>query len=312
MKEMQSPVFPLRPAVTVEQICLAVPGWTDVVGSRETRIQSLAALKFADGGSMAFCRFAGEEALPLIKASKAAVLITSETPAPEPGRCFIISPDPRGWFIAATNWLLSERNAGGIDPKARIADGAVIGEQVSVGAYAVIEAGAVVGDHAEIGPHVHLTSAAVVGRRVRIQSHSTIGGTGLAFHEAPDGSRMFFPHLGRAIIGDDASVGTHTTIVRGILENTSIGARSMIGNHVNIGHNCAVGEDCFISSGTVVAGGTRLQDRVIVAAGVSVSSHLKIGVDAIVGIGSVVVKDVPEDGRVFGNPAKPLPTLRKF
>ena len=46
--------------------------------------------------------------------------------------------------------------------------------------------------------------------------------------------------------------------------------------------------------------------------GVSINSKLCIGDNSQIGLGSAVTKSVPKNISVFGNPARPLPTMRKF
>ena len=47
--------------------------------------------------------------------------------------------------------------------------------------------------------------------------------------------------------------------------------------------------------------------RVFLAAGVSLAQDVTIGDDAYIGLGSVVLKDIKEGMRVFGNPARVMP-----
>ena len=308
----EPPIFPLVSPITVGTICDLVPGVLEVRGSLQVEIVALSALKHARPGCMAFSRFKGAAAGEDILSSPASVVVTSEPLPEQEERCFLRVEDPRGWFIKAMNALIAQHPPSGIDQSAQIAPDVMLGNGVSIGAHAVIEAGAIIGDGSRLGPFVHITGGATIGRDVAIQSHSVVGSTGLAFHEPAEGSRQFFPHLGRAVIEDGVSIGTHSTIVRGILEHTVVGPNTVIGNFVNIGHNCFIGAGCFVSSGSVLTGGVRLFDGATLAAGVHVASHKSLGENAIVGIGSVVTKDVENEERVFGNPARPLPTMRKF
>jgi len=101
-------------------------------------------------------------------------------------------------------------------------------------------------------------------------------------------------------------------IVRGQLDDTVVGARCRLGNLVNVGHNVKIGDDSAISSSTCIAGGAVIGARCNIGIGVAINAKVRIGDDCQVGLGSAVTKSVADGVSVFGNPAKPLPTMGRF
>jgi sugar O-acyltransferase (sialic acid O-acetyltransferase NeuD family) len=76
------------------------------------------------------------------------------------------------------------------------------------------------------------------------------------------------------------------------------------GNHV--GHRTVIRENCFVTSHAVISGYCDIGANSFIGVNACFADHVKVGPDCIVGMGSVVVKDL-EPGRVYvGNPAKPL------
>jgi serine O-acetyltransferase len=86
------------------------------------------------------------------------------------------------------------------------------------------------------------------------------------------------------------------------------------GMGVVIGETAEIGEDVTVYQGVTLggtgkAGGKRhptVGDRVIVGTDAQVLGPLHVGDDAKIGAGSIVIKDVPENSTVVGNPGRPV------
>ena len=88
-------------------------------------------------------------------------------------------------------------------------------------------------------------------------------------------------------------VGANTTIDRGSLHDTVIGAGSRLDNLVQIGHNVRLGRGCVIVSQAGISGSTILEDHVMVAGQAGLTGHLRIGRRARIGAQAGVMADVP-------------------
>jgi UDP-3-O-[3-hydroxymyristoyl] glucosamine N-acyltransferase len=147
-------------------------------------------------------------------------------------------------------------------------------------------------------------SSSELGHRVVIHSGARIGSDGFGYVSGVGGHAKI-PHVGRCIIGDDVEIGANTTIDRGSVDDTTVGAGTKIDNLVHIGHNVRVGRLCLIMAQVGLAGSVRLEDGCILAGQVGVGGHRTIGAGAIVGGQAGVFGDVPAGGRWSGYPARP-------
>ena len=197
-----------------------------------------------------------------------------------------------------------------IDPSAEIGALAVIGAGAEIGArtriapLAVIGDGVVLGADCRIGSHVTI-SHALVGDRVVIYPGARVGQDGFGFAITSE-AFLTVPQIGRVILEDDVEIGANTTIDRGSLHDTHIGAGSRLDNLVQIGHNVRLGRGCVIVSQAGISGSTILEDHVMVAGQAGMTGHLRIGSRARIGAQAGVMADVPAGADVVGSPAQPV------
>jgi UDP-3-O-[3-hydroxymyristoyl] glucosamine N-acyltransferase len=190
-----------------------------------------------------------------------------------------------------------------IGPLAVIGAGVEIGPRCCIGAHAVLGCGVVLGPDCRIGSHASL-SHTLLGARVCIYPGARIGQDGFGFATTPDGFRSV-PQLGRVILEDDVEVGANTTIDRGSLQDTVIGAGSRLDNLVQIGHNVHLGRGCVVVAQAGIAGSTILEDHVMLGGQAGLTGHLRIGRRARIGAQAGVMADVPAGADVVGSPAQP-------
>lgn len=299
--------------ISIEMLLGEMGDYVDVQNLTAKEVLSVSSPEEAAAGGLVFTSKVLESDISEILGQTLASVIVAKKSVPiGQQQTLIIVDDPLAWFIQALNVLLPASQPNSINPYSSIAASARIGANVEVGVGTVIDEGCEIGDGCRIGHNCFFGPNTVLGKSGFVQSNVSIGGVGLGYHNAKDGSRLFFPHLGAAILGDDVVVGSGSVIVRGQLNDTVLGDRVRLGNLVNIGHNVVMGADCVISSSTCIAGGTHIGARANIASGVSITSKRKIGENCQIGLGSVVVKDVSDGISVFGNPAAPLRTMRRF
>ena len=82
------------------------------------------------------------------------------------------------------------------------------------------------------------------------------------------------------------------------------------GNH--IGHHASIGDFVFISSHVVISGGVTVGERSFIGVNATTNDHISIGARCVIGSGSLITKDVPQEGVLTAEPAKvsPVPSRR--
>jgi len=192
----------------------------------------------------------------------------------------------------------------------RICANVVIGREVKIGDHAHIMAGAFVGDfckignHCEVKPNVTLMDKSRLGNRVIIHPGAVIGSDGFGFTPDSSGHAKLI-HTGYVEIGDNAEIGSCTTIDRGTLGVTHIGQGVKTDNQVHIAHNVKIGDNTLVVAQVGIAGSTHIGKNVIIAGKAGISGHLTVGDGAIVGPYAGVFKDVPPNEIVSGIPHMP-------
>lgn len=197
-----------------------------------------------------------------------------------------------------------------VDPSAEVGALAVIGARAEIGArcrigaHAVIGEGVLIGPDCRIGAHVTI-SHALLGARVVLYPGVRIGQDGFGF-AVSEGRFLSVPQLGRVVLEDDVEVGANSTIDRGSIHDTVIGAGSRLDNLVQIGHNVRLGRGCIVVAQAGISGSTILEDHAVVAGQAGLAGHLRIGRGARIGAQAGVMADVPAGADVVGSPAQPV------
>ena len=183
-----------------------------------------------------------------------------------------------------------------------LGDHVSIGSNCMIGHNTIIERNVSIGDNCNIGSNSIIRNT-LIGNNVKILDNCVIGKHGFGFF--PDKkTNVRYPHIGMVIIEDYCEIGCGSTIDRGSMSNTIIGKNTYLDNQIHIAHNVKIGENCIIAGQVGIAGSTILGKNIKIGGQAGISGHLKIGDNVDIAGGSGVIKDIPDNSKVMGYPAK--------
>jgi UDP-3-O-[3-hydroxymyristoyl] glucosamine N-acyltransferase len=184
-----------------------------------------------------------------------------------------------------------------------------IGKKCLIGHNTILESNVVIGDNCSIGSNVIIRNT-IINNSVHILDGCIIGKKGFGFFPNKE-KNIRYPHIGIVIINDNAEIGCGSTIDRGSMSNTIIGKNSFLDNQIHIAHNNKIGDNCIIAGQVGFAGSSTLGNNVMIGGQAGISGHLKIGNNVQIAGGSGVIKNIPDNSRVMGYPAKDLKSFIK-
>jgi UDP-3-O-[3-hydroxymyristoyl] glucosamine N-acyltransferase len=183
-----------------------------------------------------------------------------------------------------------------------VGNNVIIGKNTKIGHNTLIENNVKIGNDCFIGSNVILRNA-IIEDNVHILDGSIVGKKGFGF--IPINLKNFrYPHIGYVHIKKNSEIGCGSTIDRGSLSVTMIGENTYLDNQVHIAHNVKIGNNCIIAGQVGIAGSSILGNNVMIGGQAGISGHLKIGNNVQIGGGSGVIKDIPDNSKVMGYPAK--------
>lgn len=158
----------------------------------------------------------------------------------------------------------------------------VIGKNAYIRAYTIIYAGVTIGDNFQTGPNVLIREENIIGNNVVIWHSSTIN---------PNN-----------IIGDSSRIHAGC-----FLEKVKLGKNVFLGPRVVFTDDPhpiipVAFKECWK--------GAEVDDGAIIGANSTLLPHVHIGERAVVGAGSVVVRDIPKGKVAVGNPAKVIKDIK--
>ena len=295
---------------SVEELVNSISEPTKVLGPNAQYVSCPAPIETANEHAFTFFSKKDKNALKIINASQAKVVVcSSEINFSEKDykeKTLILVKNPRLAFIEIIQKNFTTPKEHHISSYALISESADIHPSVYIGPHTYI-GDCTIGEGSVIYGNVYIYSNVKIGRNVTIHSGTTIGvEDAFAYERNSKGELIKFPHFGGVIIEEDVDIHVHVNIDRGTFGNTIIGRGTKINRYAHIGHNGIVGKHCQIGGQCFIAGSCFVGDFCELALCSCVRNGTRLGKNVMVGMGSVVTKDVADDWIVYGVPAKPV------
>ncbi|MDB4193806.1 UDP-3-O-(3-hydroxymyristoyl)glucosamine N-acyltransferase [Candidatus Pelagibacter sp.] len=183
-----------------------------------------------------------------------------------------------------------------------IGNNVTLGFNCLIGHNTIIEQNVSIGDNCSIGSNVIIRNT-LINDNVTVLDNCVIGKHGFGFFPI-NKKNLRYPHIGIVIIGENSEIGSGCTIDRGSMSNTVIGKNTFLDNQIHIAHNVKIGENSIIAGQVGIAGSSILGNNVRIGGQAGISGHLIIGNNVEIAGGSGVIKDISNNSKVMGYPAK--------
>ena len=128
-------------------------------------------------------------------------------------------------------------------------------------------------------------------------------------------ARLESHHVPLATLVDESAVVSPTAIIGAgavIYPNCFVSSQAVLGRNVAViagsmvGHDSILGDNCVVSGHVNLGGGCLIGSETYLGMGTQIKELTRVGTGAIVGMGSIVFSDVPDEVIAMGNPCRAL------
>lgn len=297
-----------------------------VEGDHDIEITDVNGIERAQPGDLTFAM--DEQRLARAEASGASCILASRS-ARDSSKTLIRVRNPQVAFLLSCHALHGAEDKGAfIHPTAVLADSVTLGERVWLGPHVVIENGVAIGNQAVIEANTVIKKNCRIGARCRLYPNVTlydgvelregvvlhsgvvVGSDGFGYLK-DNGQVYKFPQLGKVVIEDGVEIGANTTIDRGSLNDTVIGAGTKIDNLCQVAHNVRIGRDTLMAAQCGISGSTVVGDNVTMGGQTGIADHVTIGNNVTIGGKAGVTGNLKSGAVVWGIPARPVGQVKR-
>ncbi|MCP4404801.1 MAG: acyl-ACP--UDP-N-acetylglucosamine O-acyltransferase [bacterium] len=186
-----------------------------------------------------------------------------------------------------------------IHQRAVVHENATIGEDVTIGPFAVIGEDVTLGKGCEVGPNVVIDGWTEIGDRCKFFAGASIG-------SAPQDLK-YRGEKTRLSVGDGCIFREYVTVNTGTVNDrgvTKLGKQCLMMAYSHVAHDCLLGDNVILANSVALSGHVTIEDYAIIGGICGVHQFVRIGAHSIVGGFSGLAQDVPPYMMVSGERAR--------
>ena len=296
----------------------------EITGNGEVQITSVSKIDQGQPQSRTF--LSNPKYTHFIYETKASVVLVNRNIELKdtPQLALIKVDDPYSAFcLILEKYFNPKAKRSGIEQPSFVADTAVLGTDVYIGAFAYVGnhaqigegskifPGVYVGDHVKIGkntilyPGVKVYEHCEVGSNCIVHASTVVGSDGFGFAPQKDGTYAKIPQIGNVVIEDEVEIGSNCSIDRATMGSTFIRKGVKLDNLIQVAHNAEVGANTVIASQTGVSGSTKIGENCVIGGQVGFVGHISIAKGSQIGAQSGIPNSIDTPGQKWiGSPVQ--------
>ncbi len=185
-----------------------------------------------------------------------------------------------------------------IHSSAVVEDGAMLGDNIEIGAFCHVGPDVKLADDIKLHSHVVIAGNTQVGKGAIIFPFASIG------HEPQD--LKYKGEDTQLVIGDNCIIREGVTMNPGTAGDngiTKIGNNCVFLANAHVAHDCMIANNVIFSNAVMIAGHCVVEDNVIIGGGAGVHQFCRLGRNSFIGGMAGVENDVIPFGMALGNRA---------
>jgi len=185
-----------------------------------------------------------------------------------------------------------------IHPTAIVHPSAILGSEVSIGPWCLVDAGVELGDRVVLESRVHVYAQTTIGARTRVFDGAILGADPQDLKYGGEPTSL--------VIGNDCLIREYVTVHRGTLATGS----TLLEDHVllmaysHVAHDCVLEKGCVLANRVQLGGHVHIGAHATIGGNAAVQQFTHIGAYSFVGGTLKVEHHVPPASRALGNPVR--------
>jgi len=294
-----------------------------VEGDPNVTVSAFAKIEEGHPGALSFLANPKYEKY-LYKTASSIVIINKMQALEHPVKCTLIRVDDayRSFASLLELYASAKQEKTGREEPVFVADSAMLGENIFIGAFTYIAGNAKIGNNVKIHPQVYIGENVTIGNNtilypgVKIyrdckigndcvfHAGVVIGADGFGFVPQADTDFKKVPQIGNVVIEDLVEIGANTCIDRATMGSTIIHRGVKLDNLIQVGHNVEIDENTVIAAQSGIAGSSRVGKNCMLAGQVGLAGHLTVADGVKIGAQSGLNTNIKQpNSTVMGTPA---------